>query len=346
MSIDVLMPVITAEGDVAVVTAWFVDEGQACTEGLMIAEVQAEKVADEVHASSKGYVVNRVAIGAPVAQRSPICQIVESIERPEPTSAAASPVAETPRQTVVASPAAKRLARESGVDLSVISGSGPEGRITEEDVRAAAQPARPTMGGLRAVIARNMRRSHAETAPVTLFSTVNVGEQVPSNLTATIVKVAAETLADHLHLNGHRDGDVFIPAGTAQVAVAIQTDEGLVAPVVRDAATRSVEEVAHAIKELAERAASKTLTLADYGGATFTVTNLGGYGIDGFTPIINLPQVAILGVGAARPTPVVDNDGHVAVSHQMVLSLTFDHAFVDGAPAAAFLQQVATALAG
>jgi len=100
-----------------------------------------------------------------------------------------------------------------------------------------------------------------------------------------------------------------------------------------------------AIKELAERAANKTLTSADYEGATFTVSNLGGYGIDGFTPIINLPQVAILGVGAARPTPVVDSNGHVAVRYQTVLSLTFDHAFVDGAPAAAFLQQAAAALA-
>ncbi|MDH3397086.1 MAG: 2-oxo acid dehydrogenase subunit E2 [Acidimicrobiia bacterium] len=343
MSIDVLMPVITAAGDEAVVTAWFVDEGQPCTEGLLIAEVQAEKVADEVNALSQGYIVNRVAIGDPVAQGNPICQIVESIEQPTP---AAAPATEAPPQTVVASPAAKRLARESGVDLSGISGSGPEGRITEEDVRSAAQPARPAMGGLRAVIARNMRRSHVETAPVTLFSTVSLGELPPSNLTATIVKVVAETLADHPHLNGHRDGDLFIPAGTAQVAVAIQTEEGLVAPVVRDAAARPVEEVARAIRELAERAGSKTLTPADYDEATFTVSNLGGYGIDGFTPIINLPQVAILGVGAARPTPVFDRDGHVAIGYQMVLSLTFDHAFVDGAPAAAFLQQVAAALAG
>ena len=249
MSIDVLMPVITAEGDEAVVTAWFVDEGQPCTEGLLIAEVQAEKIADEVNASAQGYVVNRVAIGDPVAQGSPICRIVESIERPEPTAGTASPIAQTSRQTVIASPAAKRLARESGVDLSVISGSGPEGRITEEDVRAAAQPAPPPMGGLRDVIARNMRRSHAETAPVTLFSTVNLGERLPSNLTATIVKVTAETLADHPHLNGHRDGDSFNAAAVAQVALAIQTDEGLVAPVVRDAAPRSVEEVADAIKE-------------------------------------------------------------------------------------------------
>jgi len=344
MSIDVLMPVITAAGDEAVITAWFVDEGQACSDGELIAEVQAEKVADEVRASSKGYVVNRVAIGDPVDQGSPICQIVESIGQPSP--AAASPATETPRQTVVASPAAKRLARESGLDLSGISGSGPGGRITEEDVRAAAQPAPPAMSGLRAVIARNMRRSHAETAPVTLFSTVNLGRQLPSNLTATIVKVAAETLADHPRLNGHRDGDSFTAAPTAQVSVAIQTEEGLVAPVVRDASTRSVEEVAGSIKELAHRAAAGTLTPTDYEGGTFTVTNLGPHGIDGFTPIINLPQVAILGVGAARPTPVVDNDGNVTIGHQMVLSLTFDHAFVDGAPAAAFLQQVAGTLAG
>jgi pyruvate dehydrogenase E2 component (dihydrolipoamide acetyltransferase) len=241
---------------------------------------------------------------------------------------------------VAASPAAKRVARELGVELTAVTGSGPGGRITEADIRAAAGIAPAAGSGLRAVIARNMLRSHAETAAVTLHSTIDLGEKVPAHITATIVKTAAETLAEHPNLNGHRDEQGFVPSRAAQVAVAIQTDEGLIAPVVRDAASRSVEDVAEAIHDLAERAATKTLTFEDFEGGTFTVTNLGAYGIDGFTPIINLPQMAILGVGAVRRVPVIDDRGAITATNQMVLSLTFDHAFIDGAHAAAFLQQL------
>jgi pyruvate dehydrogenase E2 component (dihydrolipoamide acetyltransferase) len=345
MALEVLMPVITVSGEEAVVTAWFVDDGDACSEGLLIAEVQAEKVSAEVEAPAAGYVVDRVPINDPVLQGNPICRIVDSVEKPAAVAAAPTPDVEPePYPRAAASPAAKRVARELGVDLAAVTGSGPGGRITEADVRAVAVTA--SASGLRAVIARNMLRSHAETAAVTLHSTIDLGEVVPSHITATIVKTAAETLTDHPHLNGHRDGQGFVPVRVAQVAVAIQTDEGLLAPVVRDAGSRSVEDVAEAIRDLAERAAAKTLTAEDFEGGTFTVTNLGAYGIDGFTPIINLPQVAILGVGAVRRAPVVDDRGAISVTNQMVLSLTFDHAFVDGAHAAAFLQQLGAAMAG
>jgi pyruvate dehydrogenase E2 component (dihydrolipoamide acetyltransferase) len=342
MTLEVLMPVITASGEEAVVTAWFVDEGNACSEGLLIAEVQAEKISAEVAAPGAGYVVDRVAVNAPVLQGTPICRIVDSIEEPAAAGAAVGEQETSPR--VAASPAARRVARDLGVDLTAVTGSGPGGRITETDVTAAVGTPPPAGFGLRAVIARNMMRAHAETAAVTLHSTIDLGEEVPPNITATIVKTAAEALSDHPRLNGHRDGQGFVPVGVAQVAIAIQTDEGLVAPVVRDAASRSVEDVAGAIQDLAERAATKTLTAEDFEGGTFTVTNLGTYGIDGFTPIINLPQVAILGVGAVRRVPVIDDLGVITAGHQMVLSLTFDHAIVDGAHAAAYLQQVGAAM--
>ncbi|MGF1664892.1 MAG: dihydrolipoamide acetyltransferase family protein [Acidimicrobiia bacterium] len=343
---EVTMPVITGEGEDGVVTAWFVDDGQACAEGQLIAEVQAEKTADEVRAPSAGYVVDRVVINDPVPQGRPICRIVDAVTTPAPAAvttpgAVAAPIA----PPVAASPAAKRLARELGVDIASVSGSGPGGRITEADVHAASAGPDPTaMTPLRAVIARNMRRSQAETAPVTLFATVELGSSTPANVTAKVVRAAAQVLLDHPDLNGRRQGDVFTPAATAHVAVAIQTDEGLVAPVLRDPAAKSVDEVAEEIRALAQRARDKALVNADYEGGTFTVTNLGGYGVDGFTPVINLPQVAILGMGAIRKVPVVTPDGTVAVGAQMTLSLTFDHAFVDGAPAAEFLQQLASNL--
>jgi pyruvate dehydrogenase E2 component (dihydrolipoamide acetyltransferase) len=346
MAVEVNMPVITAEGEEAVVTAWFVDEGGACSEGQLIAEVQAEKISAEVEAPAAGFVVGLVDIHQVVAQGSPICRIVESVDAPAPVAASPAPAtASAAEARVVASPAAKRVAQELGVDLATISGTGPEGRVTESDVRAAAQ-GEGAPSPLRAVIARNMRRSHAETAPVTLHTTVDLGSEQPDQITARVVKTVAEVLARHPHLNGVREGDRFVPSERAHIAVAIQTDEGLVAPVVPDPSPLSVDEVAFLIERLAEGARAKTLTAEDYEDGTFTVTNLGLYGIDGFTPIINLPQVAILGVGAVRQTPAVDETGAIVARYQMVVSLTFDHAFVDGAPAAAFLQELGQALGG
>lgn len=340
MGVDVLMPVIGSAGEDGVVTAWFVDEGQACTAGQLIAEVQAEKVSQEIESPEAGFVMNRVAIGDPVHQGDPICRITASVDASDTApETGTEPDVAVPATMVRASPAAKRVARELGVDLSTIRGSGPDGRITEHDVRSAGGGS-PAMTGLRATVARNMRRSHAETAPVTLFSTVRLGAELPERLTATVVKTTAVTLAEHPELNGTREGDVFSSASLAHISVAIQTDDGLVAPVVRDPASRSSEEVASAISDVAERARAKRLESSDFEGGTFSVSNLGSFGIDGFTPIINLPQVAILGVGTARRVAVVDDDGTLGAGYEMVLSLTFDHAFVDGAPAAAFLQRL------
>ena len=344
MAVDVLMPVVTEAGEEGVVTAWFVDDAQACKAGQLLAEVQAEKVAEEVTAPEDGFVTDRVAIGDPVPQGEPICRIVESIDAGASETTAAAPATPASGSGVRASPAAKRVARELGVDLTGIEGSGPEGRITEADVRGAASTEQEGMAGLRAVIARNMRRSHAETAPVTLFATADLGPSLPDQLTAVIVKAVAEVLVQHPELSGTRSGDAFTPAATAHISLAIQTDDGLVAPVVRDPASRSVSEIADEIASIAERARSKSLTSVDYEGGTFSVSNLGAYGVEGFTPIINLPQVAILGVGAARKAPAINDDGNVVATHQMALSLTFDHAFVDGAPAAEFLRDVRQSL--
>jgi len=196
------------------------------------------------------------------------------------------------------------------------------------------------MVGLRAVIARNMRRGHLETAPVTLTSSVDLESGAPEHMTASVIKAVALALSEHPSLNGTRDGDRFIPEVVANVAVAVQTDQGLVSPVARNPADRTVTEIHEEIRGLAERARNGELTMADYEGGTFTVTNLGSHGVDGFTPIINLPQVAVLGVGAVRRVPVFAAGGLVTEGSHVVLSLTFDHAFVDGAPAADFLRRV------
>jgi pyruvate/2-oxoglutarate dehydrogenase complex dihydrolipoamide acyltransferase (E2) component len=335
------MPVITEPGDDAVVTAWFVDEGSLVAAEQLLAEVQAEKVAGDVRAPGAGIVRSLVGVNDPVPQGAGICTLFGEDEGEPPPAATAAGVPAGPR--LIASPSAKRLAAELGLDLAAVTGTGPGGRITESDVRAAAgsgAAAASEMTGLRAVVARNMRRSVQETAPVTLTMSVDVTETVGPPITAWVVRAAAIAMGDHPQLNGTRDGDRFTPGEAAHVAVAIQTDDGLVAPVVRDVASSTVADVAQEIGRLAELARARGLTAADYEGATFTVTNLGALGVDGFTPIINLPQVAILGVGALRRVPGFDGTGAVVARQMLTLSLTFDHAFVDGAPAAEFLARV------
>lgn len=334
------MPVVTTEGDDAVVTAWFVTEGSTVTTGQLIAEVQAEKVADDVSAPADGVVQGLVAINIPVPQGAPICTIGEAGTAP------ASPI-ET--DGVRASPAAKRRARELGVDLVAVAATGAGGRITEADVEMAAAGsvlAVEEPGFLRAVIARNMLRSHAETAPVTLTTQVDMTGVALEHITSRVVRTTAACLRDHASLNGTRDGARFIPSDVANIAIAIQTDEGLTAPVIRDPTALELEDLAKTIANLAERARSKQLDASDFEDGTFTITTLGSFGIDAFTPLINLPQIAILGVGAIREVPGFAEDGSVVSRRFLTLSLTFDHAFVDGAQAAAFLVAVREALEG
>ena len=345
MPSEVLMPVITDFGDDGVVTAWFVDEGGPVETDQLIAEVQAEKVAEDVYSPGDGFLREMVSLNQPVPQGSPI-GLLFSAEAEQPLTATVSSAApqlpsSTPR--VIASPSAKRVARDLGVDLMVVTGTGPEGRIIEADVRSAVEPVESgadVMTGLRAVIARNMRRSIAETAPVTLTTRVDVTDMADTHITASVVRAVAVALEDHPRLSGIREGDAFTAADIAHVAVAIQTEDGLVAPVVRSPAGSTVQEIAEEIRQLASDARARTLVTADYEGGTFTVTSLGSLGVDAFTPIINLPQVAVLGVGALRTVPGFDADGSVAPRVLMTLSLTFDHAFVDGAPAAEFLARV------
>jgi len=342
MTTDVLMPVIGEDEDEeGIVTAWLVDEGAFVDAHQLVATIQVEKVAADVEAPVPGIVRGLVDLNEPILQGAAICVIYDESETPpgiDDTESTSTHAPSVEPARVIASPAAKRVARELGIDLATVHGSGPDGRITESDVTtAAAGSGGLTFTGLRAVIARNMRESVRTTAPVTLTTTVDVTESLPDRVTARIVKAVALTLIEHPLLNGVRQGDSFVPGVSPDIALAIQTGEGLVAPVVRMPASRSLEEVSQEVGSLAQRAHAKTLTAEDYRGATFTVTNLGAYGVEAFTPIINLPQVAILGVGAIRTVPGFDAAGSVAPRKEMTLSLTFDHAFVDGAPAAEFL---------
>jgi len=270
-----------------------------------------------------------------------------------------------PAREVVASPAAKRLAREQRVDLADVTGSGEGGRITEKDVQAFIKaqgigeaeptPASPTasgvipLAGTRAIIARRMHESLHTMAQVTLHTEADVTDLVrlyervkarfPVTYTDLVVRASALALRQHPRLNAVLDGEVIRLIPDIHIGIAVALDDGLIVPVARNADRHSLAELSAVRSRLAERARAGQLSPAEVSGGTFTVTNLGGFDIDGFTPIINPPEMAILGVGRIVEKLVI-HQAKVAQRSTMTLSLTFDHRLVDGAPAAGFLQTI------
>jgi pyruvate dehydrogenase E2 component (dihydrolipoamide acetyltransferase) len=254
------------------------------------------------------------------------------------------------------------VARELGVDWSGLTGSGRSGRIRERDVRAAAIHGAPPPAGhimpvspTRRTIAQHMIESVRATAPVTLTTTadasnlVNLREQfkaarqtdedVIPTYTDFVVKLVAVALGRHPILGARWQEDHLALPEQVHIGIAVDTDVGLVVPVVRDVPALTLRQLAARTRELAEKARSRRLSAGELRGGTFTVTNLGAFGVDAFTPIINVPECAILGLGRIHRCPAVVGD-RVVPREQVTLSLTFDHRVVDGAPAARFLQTV------
>ena len=261
-------------------------------------------------------------------------------------------------------PLARRLAKEHGVNLSSIAGSGPDGRSCPEtmclqaastapeipavETPALQQPAEViAMEGIRGIIAERMTLSVQTNASVTLHTEVDAtafvelrgmlndklqAREVSITYTDLLVKVVANALGEHPRLNATLTDEGIHLLSEINIGVAVALEDGLVVPVVRDADKERLSEISGQVKDFAERARSNQLTPGELQGGTFTITNLGNFGIDAFTPIINPPESAILGVGRILKKPVVHND-EIVIRSMLTLSLTFDHRVVDGAPA-------------
>jgi pyruvate dehydrogenase E2 component (dihydrolipoamide acetyltransferase) len=275
--------------------------------------------------------------------------------------------------TAVASPRARRVAAELGVDWTTLAGTGRDGRIREMDVRDAAAsgatpPAPQVQAGenvltpRRKAIAQRLRQSRDATVPVTLTTTADVTNLVALRAqfkaaaagvtpayTDLVASLVARVLRRHPRLAVRWSNDqsqlFSVSEDELHVGIAVDTPDGLLVPVVRDILRKSLVAIAEESRELADKARAGRLTAGEMQAAVITVSNLGAYGIDAFTPVINFPEITILGLGAVRREPVVIEKDQIVIRERMVLSLTFDHAAVDGAPAAAFLADIAAALA-
>jgi pyruvate dehydrogenase E2 component (dihydrolipoamide acetyltransferase) len=395
MPTDVKLPRLGQGMESGVIVRWLKSEGDAVKKGEPLYELDTDKVTQEVEAEVDGTLVRivvpegEVEVGATVAtiesngaaepaDAVPAGSEVAESSRPvePPPEAEAKPPAQerssAPAQTrggarVKASPLARRIARERGVDLHSVQGTGPEGRVLAEDVERVAAGAEtapvPTvvatpaeveivqLTSVRRTIARRLTEAWA--APVfQLGVSADMSEalalreklverldedDVKPTVNDVLVKLAAVALMRHVPVNATFDGEQIQRHPSAHVGIAVAAPQGLVVPVIRGAERLTVQEIARTRADLVSRARDNKLKLPDLQGGTFTISNLGMFGVESFTAVLNPPQVAILAVGTAKDEPVV-RDGEFDVAPIVRMTLTCDHRALDGADGAAFLQ--------
>jgi pyruvate dehydrogenase E2 component (dihydrolipoamide acetyltransferase) len=330
------------------ISRWLVSEGQEVAEDDPLVEIQTDKTTVEIPSPAAGK-VTRILVGE--GEVIPVGTVLVVIggepdggrAAPEREAASAQPTARTPAAAPSAgrgraTPLVRKIAQELGVDLDTLSGTGPQGRITEDDVRAAAAPRegrREPLRGVRRLIAEHMARAHREVPAVTWVEECDFSNVDLKRLVATTLEACAASLQEFPELNARLEGDEIVYLDRYDLGVAVQTDQGLVVPVVRDCDKRRRDEIAVEVERLAESARAGTLEPEELRGSTFTVTSAGKLGGLLQTPIVNHPEVAILSIGRIAERPVVRNSELVAAPIGYV-SVTFDHRVVDGARAAEF----------
>ena len=323
------------EGEVA---RWLVSEGQEIGEDDPLVEIQTDKTTVEIPSPAAGTVTSILVDEGKVVPVGTVLVVIagEPVgERPRATTRTAAP--ERPTK-VKATPLVRKIAQELGVDLDKVAGTGPQGRITEEDVRGTAGPSegrREPLRGVRRLIAEHMARAHREVPAVTWVEECDFSGLDLKQLVPTVLKACAETLKEFPELNARLERDEIVYLDRYDLGVAVQTGDGLVVPVVRDCATRSIEDLGADVARLADSARAGSLEPEELRGSTFTVTSAGKLGGLMQTPIVNYPEVAILSIGRIGPRPVV-RDGEIVAAQVGYVSVTFDHRVVDGARAAEF----------
>ena len=399
MAIDILMPALSPTMETGTLAKWTVAVGDAVRSGDVIAEIETDKATMEVEAVDDGILASiMVAEGSEgVAVGTPIGRLAEDGESPDDVAAApastapvapepaAAPVEEptqptpapvpapaavssAPANRIFASPLARRIAADRGVDLASLSGSGPHGRILRRDVEAAeTAPAavRPAVdqavvqgastlepnSQMRRIIASRLQESK-QTAPhfyltvdceidALLAARRQMNDQAPEGVKISVndlvIRAAAMALIKVPKANASWEGENTRLFTHANIAMAVAVDGGLVTPVIWAAEKKGLAEIASVSRDLATRARDGKLAPEEFTGGSFTISNLGMYGVREFAAVINPPQGAILAVGAGEQRPVV-KDGQLAVATVMTVTLSADHRVVDGAVGAEWLQ--------
>ena len=396
MAVDVSLPRLGQGMESGTIVRWLKQEGDQVEKGEALYELDTEKVTQEVEADASGVLLKILAgegeeieVGKRIAVIGEAGEEVETKEEPTEVAedeaqeegspgpareeerergreasadAAAKEQAASNGGRLKASPLARRIARERGIELSSLTGTGPEGRIVAEDVeRAATSPAHATVGAapleaeveklssLRKTIARRLTEAwEAPAFQISMSADMTRAQELRERLrdegvtvTDVLTKLCAIALLRHRRLNAHYADDELRIFPNAHVGLAVATERGLLVPVLREAERKSLVELAAERKALVERTRQGKLSPDDLEGGTFTISNLGMYGVEQFIAVLNPPQVAILAVGAIEQQPVWQGDAFVP-RPLMSLTLTCDHRAADGAEAAEFLRTVKT----
>jgi pyruvate dehydrogenase E2 component (dihydrolipoamide acetyltransferase) len=321
------------EGEIA---RWLVSEGQDVAEDDPLVEVQTDKTTVEIPSPAAGKVTEILVEEGKVVPVGTVLVVIGG-DGAAPVKPEEAPE-KSPQEKAKATPLVRKIAQELGVDLDSLTGTGPQGRITEADVRAAATPRegrREPLRGVRRLIAEHMSRAQREVPAVTWVEECDFGAVELKQLVGTALKACAESLREFPELNARLEGDEIVYLDRYDLGVAVQTEHGLVVPVVRHCDTRPVDELQADVERLAEGARAGTLAPEDLRGSTFTVTSAGKLAGLFQTPLVNHPEVAILSIGRIAERPVV-RDGQVVAARVGYVSVTFDHRVVDGARAAEF----------
>jgi len=390
MPYEFRMPNVVSNGIEGFVVNWFKDEGQPVQAGELLLEVQFEKAAIELQAPVSGILTKILCPqGHVVKVGQPLCLIEEKSTEVAGGSGSAVPPVHVPEETphfhgeterttqstpvdsqvhssntgdVRATPAARKLARELGIPLEAVPGTGPGGRITEEDVKNFAQRSEKTNLTARRVpltptqrlVGSRMLQSLRETAQYTLGREVDISALIkirmelkqkgsPANITDLIHKAVVQAILENPVMQAVIDGDDMVVPAEVHLGFAVARGDELLVPVIKNAHRLNLNEMAAERRRLTDAVLQGIIKPEELQGGTFTVTNLGTYGVDFFTPVLYPKQSAILGIGRIVERPVLEN-GNIRSAQFMTLSLTVDHQVINGAPAARFLNRLAELL--
>lgn len=398
MAVIIDMPKLSDTMTVGTLVSWLKKEGDKVEPGDVIAEVETDKATMELENFEEGILLKQyvsagaqVPIGAAIAavgeagERAPDAPTVAKAEKKADTSSAkegrqqaSKPdevAVETPEHVrnssgrVHASPLAKKIAREKGIKLEGLQGTGPDGRIIKADVLSASAEGNVAgasimpmaklegkdipVSNMRSTIARRLVESKTQVPHFYLEMEMDAapllgmraglnkyleGEGVKLTVNDLILKATADALKRVPKVNSSWMGDFIRQHGSIELSFGVAIDDGLVTPVIRSAERKNLREISVAAKELVKKARDRKLKPEEMTGSTFTVTNLGMYGIRNFYGIINTPNAGILSVGATETKPVVGKDGNISIGQRMTIGFSGDHRVVDGATGAEFLQ--------
>ncbi|MFS0645612.1 dihydrolipoamide acetyltransferase family protein [Siminovitchia sp. 179-K 8D1 HS] len=398
MAVEIIMPKLGMGMQEGTVVEWLKKQGEQVEKGESVAVISSDKIEKDIEAPDNGILLkiaadvdDTVSVGKAIGYIGQPGEKIETGNGEEGKSeqhketAAAIQTSEAPARKPMGlqrksriSPAARKLAQQEGIDINDITGTGPQGRVTREDVEKAIEKKKAAVeepqvhkreeqvqdeistkqvSGMRKVIASRMFSSLQQSAQLTIHMRANVTEllllrqkvngqpdsnsraKVKLTITDFIARAAVLALADHKMMNSTYEGDQITSYHSVHLGMAVALENGLVVPVIKHAERYSVSQLSNEIKVLGKKAREGTLEADQMKGSTFTITSLGAEGVEFFTPILNPPEVGILGAGSIADTPVFVGE-EVKRQSMLPLSLTFDHRAIDGVPASRFLQTI------